>query len=48
MMINGKKYKFNLKKLLSNIKNLTIFIIVELSFAYMFIAMIEALIEKYN
>lgn len=48
MIINGKKYKFNLKKLLSNIKNLTIFIIVELSFAYMFVAMLGAIIEKYN
>ena len=48
MIIKGKKYRFNIKKLLSNIGKLAIFILLELSFAYMFANMMIAIIEKYN
>lgn len=48
MIIKGKKYKFNIKKLLSNIGKLTTFILLELSFTYMFANMLIAVIEKYN
>lgn len=48
MKINGKQYKFNIKKLLSNIGKLTTFVLLELSFAFMFANMLIAVIEKYN
>lgn len=48
MKIKGEKYKLNIKKLLSNIGKLTAFILLELSFAYMFANMMIAVIEKYN
>lgn len=48
MIIKGKKYTFNIKKLLSNIGKLTTFILLELSFAFMFANMLIAVIEKYN
>lgn len=48
MRINGKHYTFKPKKLLGNIGKLTTFILLELSFAYMFANMLIAVIEKYN
>lgn len=48
MIIKGRKYRFNIKKLLSNIGKLTTFILLELSFAYMFVQMAITIIEKYN
>lgn len=48
MKINGKKYKFNIKKLLSNIGGLIMFILSELLMAYIFVEMVGALIERYS
>lgn len=48
MTIKGKKYKFNIKKLLSNIGGLIIFMLSELLMAYIFVEMIGALIERYS
>ena len=48
MIIKGKKYRFNIKKLLSNIGKLTTLILLELSFGYMFANMLIVVIEKYN
>lgn len=48
MIIKGKKYSFNIKKLLGNIGKLTTFILLELSFTYMFVVMLGAIIERYN
>lgn len=48
MIIKGKKYKFNIKKLLSNIGGLITFILLELTLAYMFVEMVGALIERYS
>lgn len=48
MRINGKKYRFNGRRLLKNMSKLATFILLELSFAYMFTNMLIAVIEKYN
>lgn len=48
MIIKGRRYRFNIKKLLGNIGKLTTFILLELSFAYMFTQMAISIIEKYN
>jgi hypothetical protein len=48
MIIKGKRYKFNIKKLLSNIGGLITFILLELLTAYIFVEMVGALIERYS